>query len=87
MTLLESITEWASHMNLNQDLLKLESGQTLQNAVVSKQVYGGSYIVKFPESNLSVEGFLHKIHTVDQSKKEDDDDEMEETKEMELKIG
>ena len=43
--------------------------------------------MKFPESNLSVEGFLHKIHTVDQSKKEDDDDEMEETKEMELKIG
>jgi hypothetical protein len=60
-------------MNLNQELLKLKVGQSLPNAVVSKQVYGGSYIIKFAESTLSVNGFLHKIHTVDQNKKDDDD--------------
>lgn len=40
--------------------MALKVGQVLKNAKVSKLIYGGSYIVEFPESGIAINGFLHK---------------------------
>jgi ribosomal protein S1 len=48
---LESILNWDNHRP------QYKVGDTFKNAKISQQIYGGSYLVKFPNG----EGFLHKI--------------------------
>ena len=63
LSLKDHIVEWNSHKNMNPELMKLQVGQVFANAKVQKLVYGGSYIVNFPDSGSTIQGFLHKIHT------------------------
>jgi len=78
------------------ELQKLSVGQVFENVKVSKELYGGSYLVSCqdsgPDSKLT--GFLHKIHTKeeqppDQSNDKEDQDEPSRKQAVkdELKIG
>jgi hypothetical protein len=88
LSLKDHIVEWNSHKNMNPELMKLQVGQVFANAKVQKLVYGGSYIVNFPDSGSNIQGFLHKIHTSERpQKKEDAESEEEEPQQEELTVG
>ena len=71
-------------MNMNPHKPEFKIGDTFEKAKVSKQIYGGSYVVTFPNGS----GFLHKSHTKEAKKAEEDDsDEPVKKDDNELSVG
>jgi ribosomal protein S1 len=87
VSLKDSIVEWESHKVIDPELMALKVGQVLKNAKVSKLIYGGSYIVEFPESGIALNGFLHKSQIAEYRKQEDDDSDEQQAPEKELTVG
>ena len=77
VSLKSSLVNWkALQTAQNDELHKLSVGQAFENAKVSEELYGGSYLVSCQESGSKSKlmGFLHKTHSREEPVKDQSDD-------------